>query len=171
MAQLDYGYISRLAVQAQGGNADAFGELYASTYQNQYRFSASFLGDPALAREALQETYTTALKSLCTLSDPRVFVSWLSQINFRTCYRLSIRQASPEQQTAVIDFREYNLQQIMALPFSESQAIFLRHFRRMPVRSIAELMEIRPGSVLSYLSSGKKRLSRLQYTTERSGRP
>lgn len=175
MAQLDYGYIAQLVVQARSGSADAFGELYASTYQKQYLFSASFLEDPGLAREALRETYITALKSLASLTDPRLFVSWLNQINFRTCYQLSVRQTAQEpaaSESAVVTVEKLTctIGQIMALPFSESQAVFLRYCKGMPVRTIADRMEISGTAVRNYLASGRMRLSRLQRSLERSGK-
>lgn len=180
MAELDYGYIARLVQAARGGDSDAFAELYASTYKKQYLFACSFLKDEYLAQDALQETYITALKHLSNLNDPRLFVSWLSQINFRICYNLSAKQArinaetdrfnnqsgtaqaaSVESQIVRVDEKEYILQQVMALPFSESQAIFLYYYKEMKIDQIAYMMEISRSSVKRYLASGKKRLAQL----------
>lgn len=183
MAELDYNYIAGLVMQARGGDSDAFAELYASTYQKQYIFSRSYLKDDFLAQDALQETYITALKNLASLNDPRLFVSWLNQINFRICYNMSIKQAkineetdrfhtdpldignnsdrSAESQVVKVDEKEYILQQVLALPFSESQAIFLHYYKNMKIDQIAYMMEISKSSVKRYLSSGKKRLAQL----------
>lgn len=180
MAELDYGYIAELVLQARDGDSDAFAELYASTYQKQYLFACSYLKDEFLAQDALQETYINALKHLNSLNDPRLFVSWLNQINFRVCYNMSLKQAkinaemdrfnadpdqlnaagSPEAQVVRVDEKEYILQQIMALPFSESQAIFLHYYKNMQINQIAFIMEISKSSVKRYLASGKKRLAK-----------
>ena len=37
MSSLDYKYIAQLVLRAQAGDSDAFVELYAVTYQRQYR--------------------------------------------------------------------------------------------------------------------------------------
>lgn len=181
MAELDYNYIAGLVQHARNGDSDAFAELYASTYQKQYMFACSYLKDDFLAQDALQETYIAALKNLSSLNDPKLFVSWLNQINFRVCYNMSIKQskineetdrfsssdsnispsASAENQVVRVDEREYILKQVMALPFSESQAIFLHYYKNMKIEQIAYMMEISKSSVKRYLASGKKRLAKL----------
>ena len=182
MAQLDYNYIADLVLRARAGDSDSFAELYASTYQKQYMFSCSYLKDEDLAQDALQETYITALKSLTALKDPKLFVSWLSQINFRICYNLAAKQVRINEETSLynnpsveagaasansvenrviqIDQEQYILQQVIALPFSESQAIFLHYYRSIPIEQIASMMEISRSSVKRYLASGKKRLAK-----------
>lgn len=167
---MDYRYIADLVLQARGGDSDAFAELYASTYQKQYLFACTFLQDGELAREALRETYVSALNHLSSLNEPRLFVSWLNQINFRICYNISVKRAArnpdddpadraADDRSVLIGGVPFTLRQIMALPFSESQALFLYFFRGMPIRRIANLMDIGAGSVKLYIASGKKRLA------------
>lgn len=170
MAELDYNYIAELVERCGPGDADAFAELYASTYQKQYAFACAYLQDPYTAQDALLETYITALKHLGELKDAKLFVSWLSQINFRICYNTANRLLNeqgkppsptplPENRQVVIQGKSYTMPSVMALPFSESQAIFLRYCRNMSVGEIADIMEIRPSAVRRYLSSGKNRLA------------
>lgn len=138
--------------------------------------------DENLAQDALQETYVLALRNLSSLKDGKLFVSWLNQINFRVCYNMAIKQArynremqdfdgvadtipthpaeSPENRVVKLDDREYILQQVMALPFSESQAIFLHYYKQMKINDIAYMMEISRSTVKRYLASGKDRLAR-----------
>lgn len=92
MPSLDYNYMAELVVNAQGGDSDAFAELYAATYQKQYQFAYSYLKDEYLAQDALQETYIIALKELSKLKDPMLLVAWLNQINFRVCFQLHKKQ-------------------------------------------------------------------------------
>lgn len=92
MSALDYNYIAELVVNAQGGDSDAFAELYAATYQKQYQFAYSYLKDEYLAQDALQETYIIALKELSRLKDPMLLIAWLNQINFRVCFQLHKKQ-------------------------------------------------------------------------------
>ena len=74
MAELDYDYISTLVSRARTGDSDAFAELYAATYQKEYRFAYNYLKDEYLAQDALQETYILALKNLYTLRDSKLFI-------------------------------------------------------------------------------------------------
>ncbi len=184
VAELDYQYIGELVLRAQEGDSDAFAELYVATYQQQYRFSYRYLQDEFLAQDALQETYILALKNITTLRDPHVFVSWLNQINMRVCFdtyrrekrqeaeldryeqlHLTDREArgegdSPEDFAVKQDQQEYIVRQVMALPFSESQAILLRYFRNMKLEEIADMMGISQSSVKRYLNSGREKLAK-----------
>lgn len=192
MAALDYNYMAELVVNAQSGNSDAFAELYAATYQKQYRFAYSYLKDEYLAQDALQETYIIALKELSKLKDPMLLVAWLNQINFRVCFQLHKRQKrydaemagdysdeegdweqasgvsrmnsrraeinNPEEVVIQVDSREYIMNQILKLPFTEAQVILLRFYRNLKYDEIAELLEISKSSVKRYLNSGKEHL-------------
>lgn len=193
MPSLDYNYMAELVVNAQGGDSDAFAELYAATYQKQYQFAYSYLKDEYLAQDALQETYIIALKELSKLKDPMLLVAWLNQINFRVCFQLHKKQKrydaemggyygpdadreqtaanshmeafssasseNPEDMIVKVDSREYIMNQIMKLPFTEAQVIILRFYRSLKYDEIADLLEISKSSVKRYLSSGKEHLA------------
>lgn len=180
MAELDYNYIEELVERAYSGDSDSFAELYAATYQKQYLFSYCYLKDEYLAQDALQETYILALKNLGSLKDPKVFVSWLNQINFRVCFKMAGKQAkfnaemenfadekmqsvsssdSPEKTVIHVDEKNYLLQQVMALPSTESQVVFLHYYKNMKIDEIAYMLEISRSTVKRYLASGKKRLA------------
>ena len=182
VADLDYKYIGSLVELAIKGSSDAFAELYAATYQKQYQFSYCYLKDEFLAQDALQETYVTALKNLRSLNDPKLFVSWLNQINFRVCYSMNSKQKrynlemdefndemignvrsespTPEEDVVRIDDGNYVLKQVLALPYTESQVIFLHYYKEMKLDEIAYLLELSKATVKRYLASGKKRLSK-----------
>lgn len=183
MASYDYQYLTHLVRRAQAGSSDAFAELYVATYQQQYAFSYRYLQDEFLAQDAIQETYILALKNITTLRDPLVFVSWLNQINMRVCFAMYQKERkhnaeldryeqsqldhsknrgeneSPEFLVMKKDEQEYVINQILALPFSESQAIFLRYYRNMKVGDIARMMDISQSSVKRYLTNGRKMLA------------
>lgn len=189
MPTLDYKYIATLVSRAQSGDSDAFAELYAATYQKQYSFAYQYLKDEYLAQDALQETYILALKNLTKLKDPSLVVAWLNQINFRVCYNLSLKQKrynnelkisdeemdgfesdmdgalassgsyNPEAFVVRIDSEEYIMNQILKLPFTESQVILLRYYQNMKLDEIAKLIDISKSSVKRYLKSGQERLA------------
>ena len=178
MADLDYQYLAGIVVRAQAGDSDAFAELYAATYQKQYRFAYKYLRDEYLAQDAIQETYILALKNISTLRDPMVFISWLNQISMRVCFKMNhLRQirtsntveledgqfldTTPESITVRVDENDYILRQVMSLPFSESQAILFRYYDDMKVDDIANLMGISRSSVKRYIKSGQDKLSKL----------
>lgn len=183
MAKLDQQYIASLVEYARGGDSDAFAELYMTTCQRQYRFACGYLKDEELAKDALRDTYLVALNHIAALRDPNLFLSWLSQINFRTCLRLqkklpknseelavydydSLKELypdnlDPEEYTVRIDGQDFIIRQIMNLPFTECQVIILRYYNQLEIRDIARLMDLRSGSVRRHLANGCKKLKQL----------
>lgn len=187
MNSLDYKYIAQLVIRAQMGDSDAFAELYAATYQRQYLYSLKYLRDEYLVQDALQETYILALKNLTKLKDPTLVISWLNQINFRVCYNMHLKQqrynqemnvteedlenvtsdvtsqatATPEDSVVLVDSRRYLINQILNLPFTESQVILLKYYRNMKLEEIAQLMDISRTSVKRYLKAGRERLAKV----------
>lgn len=187
MEVLDYKYIAKLVIRAQIGDSDAFAELYAATYQREYLFSYRYLKDEYLAQDALQETYTLALKNLTKLKDPKLVISWLNQINFRVCYKLHQKQqrynqemkaaeeilendpenseggyiGNAEDSIVKIDMQEYVINQVLKLPFTESQVILLKYYKDMKIDEIAMLMDMSRSSVKRYLKSGRERLAKV----------
>ena len=191
MPALDYNYVADLVTRAQSGDSDAFAELYATTYQKQYYFAYCYLKDEHLAQDALQETYILALKNLFKLKDPSLAVAWLNQINFRVCYNFHKKQLrydmemddyynmqhgnalsgpsdsvipsehNPEEMVIQVDSKEYIMNQILKLPFTEAQVIILKYYQNMKHDEIARLMDISRSSVKRYLISGRERLKKV----------
>ena len=183
MAQLDYQYLGELVKMVQQGDSNAFAELYAATYQRQYGLAYSYLKDDFLAQDALQDTYITALQNIHTLRDPKLFVSWLNQINFRTCFKINEKQKRYNQETAEynaedfalhtdvddnpesivlnIDEESYIARQVLDLPFSESQALILRYYKNYTIDEAARIMGCSRSSVKRHTASGLARLKKL----------
>lgn len=188
MEALDYKYIAKLVSRAQIGDSDAFAELYVATYQRQYLYAYHYLKDEYLAQDALQETYVLALKNLAKLKEPTLVISWLNQINFRVCYNLHKKQqryysemiidsndsfdtdfntggisyqTSPEEAVIKVDSKEYLMNQILNLPFTESQVILMKYYQNLKLNDIAQLMDISRSSVKRYLASGRERLAKV----------
>ncbi|MDO4393155.1 MAG: sigma-70 family RNA polymerase sigma factor [Bacillota bacterium] len=170
MAKLDYNYISSLVEMAQDKDSNALAELYAATYQLQYAYSYHYLKDEYLAQCALQETYIKAFRGINTLRDPKLFVQWLSQINFRVCFGLANNSNAdyskdgadgPEDEKIVIDGRTFSIRQIMSLPFSEAKCLILHYYNDMSYKEIAKLTDDSRSSVKRAIKGGIHRLFHL----------
>lgn len=165
MPNLDLQYVTELVRHAKEGDSNAFGELFAATYQKQYQFCFSYLQDAYLSQEALQQTYIQALKDLSRLNDDRLVIAWLTQLNFGICLKIRQRQDPdmPRNDTAIeviIAGRRYTLHQVRNLPFTESQVLLLKWFCGLSNRRIASLMELKQSHVRDYMASGLARLPR-----------
>lgn len=182
MSDLDYQYLAKLVVQARDGDSNAFAELYAATFQKQYRFAYHFLGDEYLAQDALQEIYILVLKNLKKLQDPRLFVSWLNKISFHVCFQMKNKltqyqnsesgddclplydlQAAddPEAQLINRDTKKDLMDKVMQLPPVESQVVIMKYYQGMKLEHIALAMDISRSTVNRHLASARKKLKRL----------
>jgi len=80
MAEYDYNYISASVAKTLRGESDAFAELYAATWREQYLRLYRLFGDKARALSALEQLYARALVNLPALRAPRLFPRWLSAL-------------------------------------------------------------------------------------------
>ena len=181
MRVLDYKYIGQLVRKAQGGDSNAFAELYVATYQQQFRYAYRYLKDEELAQDALQETFVQALKNIRKLQNPDLFIAWLNRINFRTCYdikkaqhvdkqddfseinlaKLKSTEGRPEDEVVEIDTKNYIMRQVLNLPLTESQAILMKYYQELTNDEIAEILNVSRSTVKRYLKSGRERLARM----------
>lgn len=182
MAEINHSYIGHLVLKAQEGDSDAFAELYAVTYQHTYNYAVHYLRDRDLAQDAVQETYISALKNIRNIKEPSLFVAWINQICFRTCYDMSRRNSSgnvdigselmelvrdeslssnPEANTAENDEKDRLKKAVQMLPFNEQQVIVMRYYNDMKLEDIADALRISRSSVKRYLNTAKDRLAEI----------
>lgn len=180
MAEYDHTYIATLVKRAQGGNSEAFTELYGLTYNHIYNYATRYMKDEYLAQDAVQETYITAFKNLSGIKDPSLFVAWLNQINFHTCYDMCKKMNSAygfvdhehleltrddniEHNPEAVYERNEEIRKLREaideLPFHEKQVIVLRYYNEMKLEDIAKTLSISRSTVKRYLQSAKERLS------------
>lgn len=154
MKTLDYEYIADLVKRTQDGDSNAFAELYAATYQRQYRYALKNLGDEDKAKQVLQESYVQALNKIHTLQNPELFVAWINRITFRN---------STQNLTDLVSIgrKKYSLSQILALPLTESQVLIQHYYQGFITMEIARNLEISRNSVKNYLRTGRKHLRKL----------
>lgn len=69
--------------------------------------------------------------------------------------------SSAEDLVVRVDSQEYLLNQILNLPFTESQVILLKFYRDLKHDEIADLMDISKSTVKRYLKSGKEHLGKI----------
>ena len=167
MELLDQDYLKDLVIKTQGGSSNAFAELFAATCQNQYTYAFRCVGDAALAKIVLRETYIRALKSIGSLQNPDSFIVWLGQINYR------VEGIDPEagilkggiapDRMVDVDGRGFSLGQILSLPPSESQAVLMKYGQKMTSEEIGRILNMGGSSLRRCLRAGKKHLERMDF--------
>lgn len=173
-------FLAALVVRAQRGDSNAFAELYAQTYNKVYNYACHYLKDTHLAQDAVQEVYISALKNLSKLNDPTLFIAWLNQISFHTCYDMMKKNAAysnnsdpelleliadesvsinPEQQTMDKDEHERLDNAIKQLSPYEQQLIRMRYFNDMKLEDIADALETSLSTVKRHVNAAKDKLA------------
>ena len=79
--------VRHLVLLAAGGDADAFGELYAQLYTDLFRYALYALGSREEAEDAVQETALEAFRGLHGLKNPDAFRGWMFTILSARCNR------------------------------------------------------------------------------------
>lgn len=188
MANLDYEYLAKLVVKAQENDSNAFAELYTATYQKQYRFTYQYVKNAYLAQDILQEVYILVLKNLKALKNPRLFVSWLNQINFRVCvdvYNKEIHHSQPTELTQSMQMNSASasdispeehfqdkarqaelMKHILSLHPQEAQVIIMKFYNDMTIEEIADAMDCSRSTVKRRLANGKTNLKALLRNSE-----
>ena len=188
MDELDYNDLAELVLKTQRGDSEAFAELYTATYQKQYRFTYRYAKDAYLAQDILQDVYILVLKNINTLKNPRLFVSWLNQITFRTCFDVCQKNSRHEEElnhvTEMTQEKDPHLQpdsmthnpekqlmdhfdhpvlmaSVLELPPQYAQALIMRYFNDMSIDEIADAMNCSHSTIKRRLVKGKKLLEKL----------
>lgn len=172
---IDHVFAAKLVRQAQQGSSTAFAELYTLTYRSQYAKAYHYLKDEYLAQDAIQDVYILALKNLSNLDQPKAFVAWLGQINFRVCYNMLLKRRQEslvdelEDQRPLSEFynskdspeetaiRSNESQRLVlalgTLPEMERRIVTMRYSQDKKLGEIAQDMGIGLSSVKRHLQS------------------
>lgn len=163
MKTIDYEYLGDLLKMAQGGNHNAFAELYAATYNRQYEYAFEYLGDKDLAKIALRKIYARVLKEIQSLQKPQIFMAWLNRISFQVCFDMKKKSDSEGLENCMLKIgnSQYSLLQLMYLPLTESQVLIQHYYQKLPISENAENLNISTASVKRYLRTGKTHLKKL----------
>ena len=183
MNDADYAYMAQLVQACWNDDSDAFAELYALTYNKVYNYCRHYMRNAFAAQDAVQEIYVSVLQNIRKLKDPSLFIAWLNQISFRTCYDMTKRRDPGYEilDTDTFDFLEDDLHQshspeetvfqnmenerlhqaIDQLPFQEKQLIIMRYYNNMKLPAIASALGMSLSTVKRRLMNAQEKLHKL----------
>lgn len=174
MKELNHGKLGVLVLRTQKGDTEAFAELYSLTYDKVYNFAYHYLHDPDAAQDAVQDVFICALKNIHSLNDPTLFVAWINQIAFRTCFDICKKNdrsyglvddeiletfcdehvsSNPEASAELSDEKARLQAAIEKLPPLQQDIIVLRYFNNMGLADIADALDISLSSVKRHIKS------------------
>jgi|SRR5579884_1601978 len=164
-----------LVIKAIRGDDDAFAELFARYYWAIFRYLAQMVHSVEDAHDLAALTFIRAWYSLPSLQDAKRFRGWLYTIAKRVALDfLRQKQSQKHRQPEPLDDHEDNLDEdqahfeevivaqelmmhaIQKLPLKEQQCLLL-YTHGFPIEEIAHILDIKPGSVGTYLSNARKK--------------
>jgi len=149
---------------------EAFTRLVEPLQHVVFGHALSFLRNVEEARDAAQETLTTAWRCLPQLRDASVFAAWLKRIAMTQCHRRTRRRALESAAAVAPDpagtgESRSERQSLMAsavadLPAGERHVTVLYYFMGYTQEEIARLLRLKPGTVGKRLYSARMRIRR-----------
>ena len=148
-----------------------FDSVVAVFYPDMYRYAAWLCRDPGIAEEVVQEALLRAWKSLHALRDDNAAKPWLLTIVRRENARyferkrletVDIDSLTPAQSAMLAEEEDPNLdemrQAIFRLDDDYREPLVLQVLMGHSTKEIAELMDIKPGAVLTRLHRARIKL-------------
>lgn len=137
------------------------------------RMAYMYLGDAALAEDAVQETFLKAYAHLHSFRGESSEATWLTRICINVCknQRRSAwfrhrQQAIPLENAPDAGQEDAHpddtvLKAVMSLPEKDKQVILLRYYQEMTVPDVAKVLHISTSSAASRLNRAKMHLREL----------
>lgn len=150
----------------------AFKRLVSNSRERLYRMAYAWTGDPHLADDLVQQTLLKALRNQKQLRDFAAAEGWLFRIlsNCLTDYRRAKREFVSTDTLELVnkvtpehEFKDGQLVQkvrraVQRLPINHRQVVTLVDLEEFSYASVAQILEIPVGTVMSRLCRGRRAL-------------
>ena len=145
-------------------------ELVARYQTSLYRTCCLYLGDAALAEDAVQETFLKAYRALPRFRGESSEKTWLMRIAVNTCrdamrsgwFRHTDRRVTPDMLPEAAAPAEAGddalLAEVMNLPAKQREVVLLYYYQDMDTHEVAKALGIAHSSVSGRLRSARARL-------------
>ena len=172
--------------RSRDGDQDAFRVLVERYQGRAYRLAARLLGDPDLARDAVQEGFLKAYGSLGRFEGRSGFYTWLYRLVFNLCIDMKRRDRSsrhvewtdevagqlvptddaPPESGPAVELERGQLRIALAaaveqLPEEARRTLLLREVDGLSYAEIAGALGIPKGTVMSRLHHARRRVRQL----------
>jgi RNA polymerase sigma factor (sigma-70 family) len=149
----------------EGASAAAIEGVYRARHRSFLRLGYALLGNAEQARDAVQETFATALRSSGSFRGDGSLEGWLWKTMLNVCRQEQRRrrrfsdETPPERATNGHPDQWPELRALVAaLPEQERCATYLRYFADLSQDEIAEVLGVRPGTVGAALNHARNKL-------------
>lgn len=163
-------------IRAQAGDREAFIRLLREVESSLYTLARAIVKQDEDSADAIQETMLKAFKSLHTLRSPEYFKTWIIRILVNECNRIIKMRARtvavaefPDLCAVTKDYENIDLREaIHRLDDTLRIVIVLHYLDDIPLKQVAEILDISEGAVKNRLHRARKiLLDLLQNPVER----
>ena len=156
--------------QCKAGDSDAFRHLVVRYQSSAIGHARAILANGEDARDAAQDAFLSAFRSLDRFDEGRKFYPWLYTILRNRCLTVLAErrlrpQAAVDELELVASSPERSPEDLLALEGAlrrlgpdEREIIMLRHFDGLSYAELAELLGIPAGTVMSRLFNARRKL-------------
>jgi RNA polymerase sigma-70 factor (ECF subfamily) len=159
-----------LVLRAQDGDVEAFDQLARAAFPRLKGVAYLVLRDADRAEDAVQDALVAAWQGLRALREPDAWDAWLRRLLIRTCYRFAkqerrrtevelharpdpIRAGTTNDSADVAD-REWIMDELARVDVEKRAVIVLHYYLDLPLREVAEILDIPYGTAASRLHRG-----------------
>ena len=160
-----------LLSRARAGDREAFELIVLAKAEPLLRTATAILGNEADARDATQETFISAWRSIGSLREPERFDAWLGRILINSC-RMALRVRGRVREVAITDSTDLRATDsphtsnstdfdaaFDRLSVDQRALLVLHHLHGYDVREIAAWLGIPSGTVKWRLSRARAALA------------
>lgn len=161
---------SEMSTVDESSTLTAVAEIYRRRYVRLLRVAEAIVGDSELARDAVQDAFVRLIRSWQGFRGEGSLDGWV----WRTVVNTAIRSRCDRRPGQVIhapsvdpmqkdgEPSDTNVRALLAtLPERQRLVLFLRYYADLDYRSIAEVLEIQPGTVGATLNQAHSAIRRL----------
>lgn len=178
--------------RAQGGDANAFGELVGRHEQAMFAVARAYLACEADIQDAVQGAFVRAFRAIDQLSDSTRFRAWMARITARTCLdalrsktakvsladfattvelfpRVGEPCMTPASLASLNERSDYLKAALGRLPEEQRVVLLLRYLEDMSYDDIAAYLDVPSSTVRGRLHNAKVALKRILRKLETTG--
>ncbi len=151
--------------RARKGNKASFEMLIREYKTTMYRVSKTILKQDEDCADAIQEAILKAFHSIKTLKEPKYFKTWLLRIVMNECYTIIRKQKKviqldqvPESSSLEEGYSKIETKELLySLSEEDASVLKLFYIKDLPIKEIAEVMDIPENTLKTKLRRAKKR--------------
>ncbi|MBD0381913.1 RNA polymerase sigma factor [Paenibacillus sedimenti] len=157
-----------LVAKATAGDSDAFIKLVKQLESSLYYMAKSILYKDEDVADALQETILKAYKALPSLREPKFFKTWMFRILINECNNIIAHRSGtvvyaelPPVASRSDDYEKVDLREAVdRLDEPHRIAVILHYFEDLPLRQVAQVLEISESAVKMRLFRAREALQK-----------